>query len=403
MGSTLNLAKVAWRDSVIAGVPASGPNDPSKTEIIAAMADADARMGSAETRLATLEAGTAAAVKHTFAKAATVWPTSARVLPFDGTRSSLTLTNTSPTATLYINDMGKPAGFGLAGSYVLGPLRSVTYSVGETPRAAIYAASTEGGSPLKISVSNTSGADPWIDDFVALLPTPITAARKTLVGAYRGALLEAGILDLLDVMHVGMVADVNNALINWANPGVLMTRKGATLPTFTTDRGFQSDGSTGYVDTGVVCPGGNMSRTSASFFAYTLDLTQHSGAIVAAGFGAGTVQPNRGASLHAMRTIGSTNNQITLANDRFVGWTRSSSAQATTFAGANSSSYADDNSAYSLTPGNLFMFATNNAGAPSNFANYALCALFAGAYLSDAQVAILRSATLTFAQGVGAA
>lgn len=397
MGSTLALAKTAWRASSIDGVPASGPNDPDKSEIIKAFQDADARLSSCETRLAAIEAGTTAAPRYAFSKFVTLSTASARVLPFDAARSALTFVNNSDVASIWINDVGGDP----AAGYRLLPRQQVEYAPGEVGPAPATALSDTAGSVLQIRVSNSSGLDPWIDDFIAALPNPVAPARQTIIAQLRGSLMTAGVLDMLDMLHVGMLfGDAANALVDWASPARSGTLGGATVPTFTADRGFVGSGA-GWIDTGAALPSVNYGVNAACMFALLDGVTAKGSTEQAMGYGAGAVQGVRTGTVVGYRANTTTTSLDTVTPDRFIGWVRRGASAATLYVGSAQSAVAAP-AAASVVSRNLTLLALNGGSGPTGPSTAAIRFACAGGPLSDSQVNIMRTAVLAAATAVGA-
>ena len=75
-----------------------------------------------------------------------------------------------------------------------------------------------------------------------------TQGRQTLIRNLVTALVTAGVWDKLDGLYVMAAHDEQAGRLNWrSGPGQDLV--GVNSPTFTTDRGFQGDGSTSHMDT----------------------------------------------------------------------------------------------------------------------------------------------------------
>jgi hypothetical protein len=77
-------------------------------------------------------------------------------------------------------------------------------------------------------------------------PTP---GRKGYIDKFIRALMASGCWTKIDVMWVLAAHDEQAGRLNWKSPGSF-TLTAVNSPTFTTDRGFASNGSTSYLDTG---------------------------------------------------------------------------------------------------------------------------------------------------------
>lgn len=105
----------------------------------------------------------------------------------------------------------------------------------------------------------------------AAFTTPPDNTRKGHINTCVAALKSGSVWTKLDVLQVYAAADTQAALINWKNPGTFNATLGGTT-TFTTDRGYESNGSTGYVDSNfnASTAGGNYTRNSCTAFAWSL-------------------------------------------------------------------------------------------------------------------------------------
>ncbi len=74
--------------------------------------------------------------------------------------------------------------------------------------------------------------------------------RKALIDNLVGTLKGAGVWTKIDYLYVMAAHDEQAARINWKDPGTA-TLTVVNSPTFTTDGGFASNGSTSYLDSGV--------------------------------------------------------------------------------------------------------------------------------------------------------
>ncbi|MBZ9674559.1 hypothetical protein [Mesorhizobium sp. ES1-1] len=97
----------------------------------------------------------------------------------------------------------------------------------------------------------------------ARMTTPPTAARAALIDTMVKALKAAGIWDKMDALYVMAAADSQSAGLNWKSSSYTLSP--VNSPTFTTDRGYRSDGVTAYLETNcaVGTIGGQFSQNSA--------------------------------------------------------------------------------------------------------------------------------------------
>jgi hypothetical protein len=101
---------------------------------------------------------------------------------------------------------------------------------------------------------------------VARFTTQPTNARKALIDTFVGALKTAGVWTKLDALYVMAAHDSQAARQNWIADEYNLTP--VASPTFTVDRGYQSDGSSSYLTTGFnpsTAPSPKFTQNSASF------------------------------------------------------------------------------------------------------------------------------------------
>lgn len=126
------------------------------------------------------------------------------------------------------------------------------------------------------------------DAIIAAFTTPPTTARATLIRDTTRSLVQAGVWDKLDFLHVYAANDSQAALINWKNPG---TYNGTLVnsPTFAANIGFTGV-ATSYIDsafTPASSPSPKYTLANASAFAWGLKTaTDGSGILGEAGVGA---------------------------------------------------------------------------------------------------------------------
>jgi hypothetical protein len=114
-----------------------------------------------------------------------------------------------------------------------------------------------------------SGLDPDAVTLIAAMDVTPNAARQQLISDHIVQLKADGVWALLDTYYVMAAHHEQASRLNWKSPGdFTLTANGGI--TFTTDRGWQGDGSTGYLDTGWIpaTHGVNYALNNASFGAY---------------------------------------------------------------------------------------------------------------------------------------
>ncbi len=119
------------------------------------------------------------------------------------------------------------------------------------------------------------GYDPDAETAFSAFTTPPTTARKRLIGNLVSVLKGFGVWSKLDGLWLTAAADSQAAAINWVDPGTY-DLTAVNSPTFTADRGYQGDGATSYLDTGMVMNG--LSKyTQDSAMAYGYNRIDHAG------------------------------------------------------------------------------------------------------------------------------
>ena len=83
---------------------------------------------------------------------------------------------------------------------------------------------------------------------LAAMTTQPSATRATQINTLVKGLKDAGIWAKLDMLQVYAAHDSQAARVDWKLPSRVATM--VNSPTFTTDRGFNGDGATSYVDSG---------------------------------------------------------------------------------------------------------------------------------------------------------
>jgi hypothetical protein len=106
---------------------------------------------------------------------------------------------------------------------------------------------------------------PETEALTARFTTPPTYARKTLINNTIGALIDAGVWGKLDCLYIMAAADTQAARQNWIQNAYNGTLTNS--PVFTTDRGYDTNGTTSYINTNFnpSTAGGNYVNDDASF------------------------------------------------------------------------------------------------------------------------------------------
>jgi hypothetical protein len=104
---------------------------------------------------------------------------------------------------------------------------------------------------------------------LAAMSSQPDATRTTAINTLIAALKTAGIWAKLDVLYILAAHDAQAARLNWKTPASF-TATAVNTPTFTTDRGYNGNGSTSYLTTGFTpsTHATQMTQNSASVFAW---------------------------------------------------------------------------------------------------------------------------------------
>jgi hypothetical protein len=127
----------------------------------------------------------------------------------------------------------------------------------------------------KSSFPGVVGLDPDAITLIAAMTTAPDAARQQLISDHIVALKAAGVWALLDIYYIMAAHHEQASRLNWKNPAAFTLEANGGI-TFTTDRGWQGNGSTGYLNTGWIpsVNGVNYALDDASLWVYSRsDLT----------------------------------------------------------------------------------------------------------------------------------
>ena len=121
-----------------------------------------------------------------------------------------------------------------------------------------------------VRASAGAALDPDAAILIAAMTIAPDAARRQLISDHIVALKAAGIWSQLDTYYMMAAHHEQASRLNWKNPDSFTLTASGTI-TFTIDRGWQGDGSTGYLDTGWIpaTHGVNYTLNDASFGVYS--------------------------------------------------------------------------------------------------------------------------------------
>jgi len=259
-----------------------------------------------------------------------------------------------------------------------------------------------------ILASQAAAFDPDAVALFAAMTTQPNAARKTLISDTIVALKAAGVWSLLDAVWFMAAHDSQASRLNWKAPTSFTLAEQGTIA-FTTDRGWQGNGTTGYLNTGWIpaTHGVNYTLNDASFGVYSRTDTDNAtfdiGAVDAPATNmafmqarnSGTFRPR--ANQNTVATTFAVPTSLGLSVARRV---NSSQAQGVKN-GILLGSGAD--SSTTMPSFSFFIAARNNGGSPESptIRQYALA--FTAAAMSEAQQLALYTTTQAYMTAVGAA
>ena len=262
------------------------------------------------------------------------------------------------------------------------------------------------------AASGGAGLDPDAITLIAAMTTPPSAARQRLISDHIVALKDAGIWALLDIYYVMAAHDEQASRLNWKNPAAFTLEANGVI-TFTADRGWQGDGSSGYLDTGWIpsVNGVNYQLNSASFGGYSrTDIAEDSQIMgvskTTTTQAASQLLPRRPANVFLSRinqlVLGGTGGASANSLGLFVARRSASNSHQLYKNGVLQSTSADTPTA--LPPFSFYISAQNVDGAAVSFSTRQLASAFTGAAMSESQQLALYNAQQTgYLAAVGAA
>lgn len=243
----------------------------------------------------------------------------------------------------------------------------------------------------------------------AAFTTPPDAARKALINSFVVAEKANGNWAKISALYFLAAADSQAAGINWINPGGTAITP-VSSPTFTTDRGYQGNGTSSYLDTGLAA---NLTATQndVSLGAYVnagtdaATNTQVMGAQITAPTSTGLyLRPRNTGDVISGRVQTSANiNTGSVATvmglstlDRSVSTTQEGYRNGTQTASVASTSNG-------VTTTTMFLLASNNSlGAGTGFFNKQVAFAYWGQSLGSTGQANLYTDVLAYLTAVGA-
>ena len=261
-----------------------------------------------------------------------------------------------------------------------------------------------------VRASAGASLDPDAATLIAAMTTAPDATRQQLISDHIVALKAAGIWSQLDTYYMMAAHHEQASRLNWKSPGNFTLSTHGTI-TFTTDRGWQGDGSTGYLDTGWIpsSHGVNHALNSASYGVYSRTNSQQNGFDMGA-------ETNILFDYSRM-TLRNTSNQgrahvnqatsfprPSMMDSRGLILSRRSASNAVAMFRNGSSVGGDDAVSTGLPNVAFAISATNRAGTVVDFASKQYSLAFTAAAMSEAQHAALYAAMQNgYLAAVGAA
>ncbi|GAA1790173.1 hypothetical protein GCM10009795_039850 [Nocardioides hankookensis] len=223
-------------------------------------------------------------------------------------------------------------------------------------------------------------------------------ARVTLIKTLVKSLIDNGIWDKLDGFYMLAAHDEQAARLNWRG-GPAQDLTSVNSPIFTTDRGFQGDGTTSYLTTSLSGTGADQYKQDDAFMGLwcITNASSNTGHGVS-GAGNGYINPRSVAGAIVLRAnSGST---LTFAgmtdSSGLTAWSRPDNANVTAY--KNGSVFGTQSSASVALGTNNFEICRNQ----TNYSSRQIAFAAFGARLTDAQQAALYTAVRTYLLAVGA-
>jgi hypothetical protein len=263
-----------------------------------------------------------------------------------------------------------------------------------------------------ILASQAAAFDPDAVALFAAMTVQPNAARKTLISDTIVALKAAGVWTLLDAVWFMAAHDEQASRLNWKAPASFTLSEQGVI-TFTADRGWQGNGTTGYLDTGWTpsVHGVNYKLNDASFGAY---MRQHSGTNARTLMGARDLASGSSSRMSILLTVTSTIARVntgTNLNQASVGSIANGlnvarrSASNSQFVFRNGVSVATGSATSQGVPQFAFYIAATNNGADAveEFDDRQFSFAYTGASMSEAQQLALYNNVQAYMTAVGAA
>lgn len=233
--------------------------------------------------------------------------------------------------------------------------------------------------------------------FARMTSTP-TPARKALINSLIAALMDAGVWDRLDALWVMAAADSQAGALNWLEDDYDLSPVGS--PMFTADRGYQSDGTTSYLDSGLMPGTGLVQQDNHHISVWSLTAA----ADMAGEIGTADLAINTRTTSDQLITRSANNSGDSTSNadgDGLFTVSRDNSATYDRYRQDTSLGVASQGSA-AFAAQTIFICGRNGGGSPSSLSTAQLAVASAGASMTSTQVQAFHAALEAYLEGVGA-
>ena len=255
--------------------------------------------------------------------------------------------------------------------------------------------------------ASQAALDPDAGAIIAAMTTPPDAARQTLISNTVVALKAVGVWTLLDALWVMAAHHEQASRLNWKSPGNFTLSEQGGI-TFETDRGWQGNGTSGYLNTGWIpaTHGVNYQQNGASAGGYVQE--NGTGSVIGGALSGGATGPillalQGGGNRINTEFTGATGLTPAITAEGFyvIRRTASNAQQMLSNGAIDATNTATSSTRPAVA---LYLGARNNNGTADLFSQNRLALANVGAAMSEAQQASLYSVFQTgYLATVGAA
>jgi hypothetical protein len=253
--------------------------------------------------------------------------------------------------------------------------------------------------------------DPDAAAIIAAMTVPPNGARRTLINSTVLSLKAGGVWSLLDTIWFMAAHDDQAGRLNWKAPASFTLAANGGI-TFTADRGWQGNGTTGYLNTGwtPATHGVNYALNDASFGVYSRTNSPDAAAIDIGAISSGvsrnwiqlrTTSNNNSVDINSNGTTGQA--LVAAFNSLGLGGARRTASNATQIYRNGAQTQAGSQASSGVTAVSFFVGARNNNSTPDFFSPRQYAFAFTGAAMSEAQHAQFYTIVQDYMTAVGAA